>query len=311
MYMKITECIYSKKTIDFSRKYIIYGIEFKSSSFSIIKDINNPDVFILNFRFVNYDIIKNIHTSRLKNYFITLNKIIKVDKNLNIIEEKSPIVPFYLQTLVKNYNINYKKRIYGIEDVRFFNYNNKIKIIGTHEVNTSTTGILSGEYCYKSNNFLNTNYIKCGFNNHHVEKNWVYFEMNDDLRVIYKWYPLQIGLISNKNTLDMVKKIDMPIFFKKARGSTCGIKYNDEIWFICHFNDNAYYSHFFTVFDENMNLKKFSKNFTFEKNKIEFCIGFYIDKNDDFYIPYSVDDTKSKLGIYSLSTINNLPWHIV
>jgi hypothetical protein len=158
----------------------------------------------------------------------------------------------------------------------------------------------------------NINFIKPSFNYQEVEKNWVYFDSHGKLQIIYKWYPLQICEIDENNkNLNLIKEIDMPPFFKNARGSTCGLHYNDEIWFISHFNLNGYYSHFFVVFDKNMNLKKFSENFYFEGYKIEFCIGFCVDDNENFIIPYSINDSNTTIGIYDRSTINNLKWRYI
>ena len=100
----------------------------------------------------------------------------------------------------------------------------------------------------------------------------------------------------------------MPIFFKNMRGSTCGVEYNNEIWFITHFNIEQYgkYYHCFIVFDKNMKLLRFSDYFSFEGYEVEFCLGFIITENE-FLISYSIMDNYSKIGIYDKNyIINNL-----
>jgi hypothetical protein len=293
------------KTIELSQEVNYFKYKFKSGSFAIIKNVENTDEYILNFRCI----INNAYNSNLNNLLITINKILKLDKNYSIIDENKNIIPSLLPAIIRNKNAA-KKSIYGIEDMRIFNYNNKIKIIGSHQTKNNTLNIVSGNYNYLKNSLENVNILNHASNYQQIEKNWVYFEKNDTLQVIYKWYPLQICEINSTN-LNVVTEQKMPPFFKTARGSSCGVKYKNQLWFVVHFNTNGHYSHFFTVFDMNMKLIKFSKNFKFKGAKIEFCIGLYIDDNNNFLIPYSIHDTQSFLGIYHISMINKLPWKFV
>ena len=297
------------KTIELSRELNYLKCPFKSGSFAIIKNVENTEEYILNFRCINYNIINHAYISNLNDLFVTINKILKLDKNYNIIDENKNIIPFLLPTIIRNKNAA-KKRIYGIEDMRIFNYNNKIKIIGSHQNENNTLSVVSGNYNYVKNSLENITILKNTSNYQQIEKNWIYFENNDKLQVIYQWYPLQICEINSAH-LNVVREQNMPPFFKNGRGSSCGVKYNNQLWFVVHFNINGNYSHFFAVFDMNMKLKKFSKNFKFNGAKIEFCIGLYIDDNNNFLIPYSINDTHSFLGIYNLSMINSLPWRFV
>jgi hypothetical protein len=289
------------KMINLSQSLKYKDYDFNSGSFSIIKE---NDLYILNFRFVNYKINCNYIKNNRCDKFITITKILKMDQNFNIIDENKLIIPYYLQYTSKKNN----KKVIGIEDMRFFMYNNKIKIIGSHENNDLR--VVIGEYDYAQNKLINVNYIIPSFNYQSVEKNWTYVECNNKLQIIYKWDPLQICESDDTNKLNIIKEVIMPPFFKNARGSTCGVHYNNEIWFIVHFNNDGVYSHFFAVFDINMNLIKFSNKFLFEGNKIEFCIGLYIN-NDVFLIPYSINDTISKLGIYDIHLINNMQWKYI
>lgn len=293
------------KTMELSHELNYFKNKFKSGSFAIIKNIENPDEYILNFRCI----INDAYHSNLNNLFITINKILKLDKNFNIIDENKNIIPVLLPVIIRN-KFAITKRIYGIEDMRIFNHNNKIKIIGSFQNKNNTLNIVSGNYNYLKNRLENVNILNHTSNYQQIEKNWTYFENNDKLQVIYKWYPLQICEINSTN-LNVVTEQNMPPFFKNARGSSCGVKYKNQVWFVVHFNANGHYSHFFAVFDMNMKLIKFSKNFKFKGAKIEFCIGLYIDDNNNFLIPYSIHDTKSFLGIYHISMINKLPWRFV
>jgi hypothetical protein len=302
----------SEKIINLSYKFKLFNTEFNSGSFSIIPYLKG---YLINLRCINY---KKTNSEFLINTFnnyncITINKFIKLDLNFNKIDENKLIIPNLLSILIKKKNNNNIKRILGIEDMRMFVYNNKIKIIGSSELNNNLY-IISGDYDYLNNKLLNINYIKPTFNYQSVEKNWVYFINKNKLEIIYKWYPLQIcNLNINKKKfikdLNLIKEIPMCSFFKNARGSTCGVYYNNEIWFICHFNLNGSYSHFFVVFNIDMIPIRYSNVFYFEISKIQFCIGLYIMNNGTFLIPYSINDVESKLGIYNISTINNMIWN--
>jgi len=304
----------SDKIINLSYKFKIFNTEFNSGSFSIIPYSKG---YLINLRCINYKKTNSkflINTFNNYNY-ITINKFIKLDLYFNKIDENKLCIPKLLPYIIKKKNKNNKKnkKILGIEDMRMFVYNNKIKIIGSSELNNKLY-IITGEYDYLNNKLLNMNYIKPTFNYQSIEKNWVYFIHNNNLQIIYKWYPLQICKLNlNKNKfikdLNLIKEIPMCLFFKNARGSTCGVYYNNEIWFICHFNNNGSYSHFFVVFNIDMIPIRYSDVFNFNKNKVQFCIGLYIMDDGTFLIPYSINDVESKLGIYNISTINNMKWN--
>ena len=93
-----------------------------------------------------------------------------------------------------------------------------------------------------------------------------------------------------------------------------GVEYNNKIWFIVHKqdilknykNDNIIsYVHIFVVFDKNMNLIGFSKQFKFENTIVEYCIGMEV-YNDNFIIIYSTCDSSTKLSIFPVDYINSL-----
>lgn len=324
--MKLIKAV---KIINFSKKKIMFNSIFFSGSLSIIKNTKNLDEYIIMLRYVNYRLSdekgyqKTYGAGITINTAITINETFKLDKTLNIIHNNKPIIPKDLPILAKNYNFlnkYLKKNFIGIEDIKLFNHNEKIKIIGTWQEkycygDNNSTVIVTGDYDYNENKIFNLTKITPSFNFQEMEKNWVYFENeNNKLQVIYKWYPLQICEIVSNN-LNLIREIEMPPFFVGARGSTCGFKYKNEIWFILHFAiyekgakmlNNSYY-HFFAVFDTNMKLTKYSNRFKFEGRRIEFCIGLYIEK-DVFIIPYSVYDNSSRLGIYNMNSILNLQW---
>lgn len=308
----------SKRIFNLSMNYDIKNVIFTSGSFSITKsEETSEDTFLLNFRLhKNVALNKKIVMSKKNKFYnknphlnvnVSLNYFVKLNSNFTIIDENKILIPSSINEII--YSINrYNKYIIGIEDMKIFNFNGIIKIIGTSQNNNKQVKGIIGDYNYNENKIENVKYINVLFNKQKVEKNWVYFKnSNNELKIIYKWFPLQICSVI-KNNLILTRQIIMPDFFKNARGSTCGIYLNNEIWFICHSNENGNYYHFFSVFDTFMNLKKYSNKFKFEGCVVEFCIGFEI-KNANLIICYSLNDTVSKLALYDVSRLNELKWN--
>lgn len=293
----------SRRILNLSRIANFDKYTFFSGSFSITDDTIDKNNLLLNFRLYKRIKQKNKYVN------ISLNQIVKLTPNFTIIDEHKIIIPPLLKEITKNIN-RFDKYIIGIEDMRIFNYNGIIKIIGTGQHNNGETKIVTGNYDYETNEINDFNYINVQFNYQQVEKNWVYFKNDtDELKIIYKWFPLQICQIQDNNLI-LTNEIQMPMFFSNARGSTCGVEYNDEIWFICHTNENSSYFHFFVIFDKNMNLKRYSNKFKFEGRKIEFCIGFKIIQKN-IIICYSLNDIISKLALYNFCRLKELSWTFI
>jgi hypothetical protein len=129
--------------------------------------------------------------------------------------------------------------------------------------------------------------------------------------MVYDWFPMTIGEINDKNTLIIKYKKKTPTFFKKVRGSTNGIRIGDEIWFLCHvvsYDERRYYYHLFVVIDCNtFDIKRFSKLFTFECQKVEYTLGFiYIEELKQFMIGYSIMDKETKYVMISRAKVDAL-----
>jgi hypothetical protein len=291
----ILNCIYYKNLSFTENKEISNKIyNFNSSSATIIKTPNQN--FLLNVRNINYFLDKNGQSiMNGSNKIVTINTTIILDSFFNIIEKKDWI-PYYQ-------DIPY----IGIEDIRLFNFNNEIFFIGcSYNKNSNKVEIVSNKY--EINNDFIPLFIKPNFvTNLVTEKNWVFFNNNNDINVIYKWSPIYICKINYETCkLELVNtNSQVPDFFSKLRGSTNGIDYDNKIWFICHIQIFGCYLHIFVVFDKNMKLLGYSNFFNFEKKKVEYCIGM-ITNNNNFIITYSTLDKTTKLCIFPFIFVNNL-----
>lgn len=269
---------------------------FNSSSSCIIP---HNDGYLMNMRLVNYTIDNGGYYHNCDDHIITLNRYIKLTKEFMIVEEKL-------------FNSDFDNRRYiGIEDVKIFNDNNKIKFIGTGLHKNGHIGICYGDY-NKDSESLVPYEIKPTFNKSNCEKNWVYAIVNNETLIIYGWNPLQLCKINHNvegdnHTLDLIRTEEMPRLFKNIRGSTCGFNYKDEIWFIVHlvsYESPRHYYHLFVVFDNNMKLLRYSAPFKFEGEPIEYSVGLIVE-DSRVIVPYSVWDRTTKIAVYNKSYIDS------
>ena len=146
-----------------------------------------------------------------------------------------------------------------------------------------------------------------------IEKNWVLCsDNNEELKIVYNWFPFTTYDIGHGNMLINKTEQEMPPFFKHVRGSTNGIRVNNEIWFLCHlvsYEDRRYYYHILVSVDvETMKVNRWTKCFTFNKEKVEYVLGFVknIENENEFMIGYSKMDKTTEFTMVGKKTIENL-----
>jgi len=295
-------------------------IFYSSSSCLIPNPFENKNGYLMNVRYVNYLINNTGNYLNCDKHIITQNKYVELSKDFKIINEK------FLE-------FNFEDRRYiGVEDVRIFYdlYSKKTQFIGTGYHKNNTIGIVAGDYDTNENKLSSIVEIK-PFCQSNCEKNWVFVDYNKSINVIYKWHPLQICKINKeKELLELIETKEMPKIFSHARGSTCGFTYtkktslagnnndnNDninitfdetKIWFVLHmvsYETPRHYYHIIAVFDESMNLLRYSAPFKFHTEPIEYCLGLIVE-DDRVLITYSVWDRETRLGIYDKKYIDSI-----
>lgn len=232
-----------------------------------------------------------------------------------------------------SYDTTYDCRYQGPEDVRFFAYhdvNGKETVLynANRGVDDHTMCIEKGSvdlhhYALKDSQLVyKSEHFSMGSNERQIEKNWVMFtrqkDAEDTIHWVYKFSPLEIGIISSSEpgageetnssdstpgvfqTIHITPSSQLPRFFEDLRGSTNGVNISNEIWFICHlvsYEDRRFYYHVMVVLDaETMNLKSYTPLWTFEKQKVEYTLGFvYIEEVNSFIIGYSILDKQTKM----------------
>ena len=282
-----------------------------SSSSCLIQN-NNKDGYKMNVRYVNYHIDNNGSYLNCDKHIITINKYVELDKYFNVINDK------FLNLQFDN------RRYIGIEDVRIFNdiETQKMLFIGSGFHQNNKIGIVTGCYDIETN-CLNCSEITPNFKNSDCEKNWVFVEYKKSTHVIYSWHPLMICKMDlNLKNIELTEKREMPNFFSRIRGSTCGFKYikniyetknenvtiGEELWFVTHivsYENPRHYYHSIVVFDENMKLLRYSAPFKFEGDPIEYCLSIVVE-DEQVIINYSTWDRTTRIGIYDKKYIDSI-----
>jgi tetratricopeptide (TPR) repeat protein len=303
--------------------------KFRSSSSCLIP---SKDGYLVNVRYVNYYITQSGSYENCDKYIATLNKTLVFTRDFQVKDAKI-------------FELNFEDRRYiGVEDVRIFEdiKTSQILFTGTGFHQDYKIGIVCGNYDTESDKLIPTE-VKCSFNDSHCEKNWVFVDYNNSTHMIYNWHPLQICKLNEEKTvLNLVTTKEMPEFFSHIRGSTCGFTYykkivfeghrdsnsdsnsnsdghgdsdkiqlqiyEKEIWFIGHlvsYQNPRHYYHIIMIFDENMNLLRYSAPFKFEGTPIEYCLSMIVEE-DRVIINYSCWDRTTKIAIYDKKYIDSI-----
>jgi hypothetical protein len=142
-----------------------------------------------------------------------------------------------------------------------------------------------------------------------IEKNWVLFPENK--KMVYKWYPLTIGQIKDGNQFITTHTYPTLPFFKHIRGSCNGLEMDHigETWFLCHavsYEDRRYYYHIIVALDSDTGaLRRYTRFFTLEREKVEYILGFEKMANE-FLIGYSTYDNTTKYMTVPLKWFESL-----
>lgn len=281
----------------FSKQECNDGFYPSSPSFIFIGE----NKLLINVRCVNYAICED--GSYVYDGAITTENIM-FDYDLNTHQKMN------IRTL--EYNRDKDNHVYrGIEDIRLFHDGERVIYTGTRGYSYSHIGMETGE-------LVNLKYLQgkpflkeLDSGSPSCEKNWVCFQKNKELFYIYSWNPLVIGKKEMEN-MDLVFRPiytqEMKPIFKEIRGSTNGIWYNGELWFVCHrvsYESKRHYYHIIVCMDENFRIIRTSRFFTFEGQAIEYCLGFQYHSNN-LHFGYSVNDGSSKMMVVPIEEMYDM-----
>lgn len=252
-------------------------------------------------RYVSYKIDDQGNYVNLPN-IITKNVVAKI--NIESITWK------ITEEFVLDYDTSHDNLYVGLEDIRTLSHNDALYFTANRGLSESHITIEHGVVDMKQRR-VQSLFLEWPEDTNKIQKNWVMFSSRREPgpTFIHSWSPLRIGnaVITDAKTsedpsnahFNLTHTLPTPTFFKWVRGSTNGITLGDEIWFICHivsYETRRYYYHLFVVLDkETYAVKKYSPLFTFEKQPVEYTLGFvYFTKTDQLLIGYSVLDRETK-----------------
>jgi tetratricopeptide (TPR) repeat protein len=311
---------YSSFSLDIGNSNIIDKTDMISSTPSVCIDKSSGEL-VVNVRFINY---------RIGEHGEYINKDRIVTKNVVATFTNRSGQMIKTSEYELKYEASYDNLYVGLEDVRLHTANNGDILFNSNRgLSYECMVIEHGKLNLKSHQTVSTLVKKEG--QRAIEKNWVIFQDYGDnhVKMVYEWHPLTIGshrdhpehLIDGENRpitqLDCTTYIDTPPFFRWLRGSTNGLSLlnpadgSRELWFICHlvsYEDRRYYYHIFVVLDAvTYAVKRYSRLFTFEGEKVEYTLGFvYFDEKKEFMIGYSLLDRETKYMKVGLEEIERL-----
>ena len=230
------------------------------------------DGYLLNVRYVNYRILGHGGYD-FKN---TMGKITTLNKTYILGTDMSRLCENWIDK-VERPHLRYQ----GVEDVKVFEHNGELLFLGS--VEDPTTGAIRvghGTYtldkdCLVSLPFQSPLGRGC-------EKNWCYFhDAAGELRVMYDWSPLTVGKVVDGELELLTKNSEVPAFFRDVRGSTHGMRFGGELWFLCHianYTTPRTYYHLLVVLDgDTLELKRHSILFKFADESIEYALGLIVE----------------------------------
>lgn len=270
--------------------------------------LNINDTIVVNIRNVNYTLyhselnkfehrwgpLSYIHPEH-DNHLRTTNYISVLNDNLDS--------QFISKVDTSSLDIEPLWDFVGLEDARLINWNNKLFLCGVRR-DTTTNGqgrMELSEIIFDNNTIreISRFRIPSPNENEYCNKNWMPI-----LSMPYhfiKWCnPLEIVIADpiQKTCSTVLNSSSFIPGFPDWRGSSQVIKLENAYLSIIHEtnlyrskigNKDATYRHRFLVWDNNWNLIKISKIFSFLNTKIEFCCGMDIYK-DNLLITFGIQD---------------------
>ena len=188
--------------------------------------------------------------------------------------------------------------IVGLEDIRLFQSGAIIRFFATtrHLDPNYRNRIATGEYDTINRKMIVTKVFDSPFGAE-CEKNWIAFNEHS---IIYSWSPIRLYSYPE---MKLEKTISTPKIFNHFRGSSAPVKYCGLNWLVTHsviYENPRTYMHYLVALDDSANPVMWSLPFSFEGEKIEYCLSLDIkDGIVDFY--YSTWDSSSKRMSISFS----------
>jgi tetratricopeptide (TPR) repeat protein len=261
--------------------------EFYSCNPSIV---SYKDGYLMNLRMANHKITSTggYTVGTMDNKIVTYNIRMKLDKEFKCVEE-TELLPALTDT-----------QYLGCEDIRLLEGEEVLYAGMTQDPVTKALVMGSGVYT----DYMELPYSACKSPMGRMcEKNWpLVRKVDGSVGFVYEWFPLTIldrsGSIISKNA-------NVPSWFRHLRGSSCGVRWKNELWFLTHIVANVanaprIYYHMIVVLNaDTLDYVRNSYMFQLDgETTVEYALGLVIQEGN-VIISYSKMDREALIGIYS------------
>lgn len=283
--------------------------EEKFDNTNFIYNASIPIIYIKNNEII-------IHLEYNHYYYQEGNKTRSVIKNHSLFSQST--IDIHLENHKEETLYTFENKT--AHNLRLIQYNDSIYyIVDLLNEQSSQFYISSNEFIIE-NDRINVNCInQTKYCNKENVNDISFFQYNNELAIVYSWFPLQIGKINYTDIRVVINtiKYNTPRWFEDITSATTGVSINDEIWFIlCKKNFNKHnkkwyfsHKHIFAIFDSDMNIKKYSEFFSFDNHQNEFCKSFVI-KDDQIIIGYGLSNTECYIANYEIDSLfTQLKWY--
>jgi hypothetical protein len=310
--IKIPAWLYSKPLSDISKKQLYnYPSVYDETQYyeTSASHIFFQGRHILNTRFVNYFLLEGgqYYMANKNGFIITKNVVSELDADtMNPISHNM----FSDDTVgleEPEYPENEGCNVYGLEDIRLYEYNNKLRFIATNRNYSPIykNRMVVGDYNIENLSYDNCRLIDSPFNSQY-EKNWIPICYNGEECFIYSWFPMDIyRFCSESNSIEHVCRhmntMTAPNFYR-VRGSSTFVDFGDVLIGVVHFSEETVprqYYHMLVSLEKNTYKPlRYSETFYFQYIGVEFCTGFcikdgsyvfWVSKKDRNACKFSVD----------------------
>jgi len=206
--------------------------------------------------------------------------------------------------------VNRGGSIYGLEDIRLYECGGELRFIATN-INYSEVGrnrMIRGKYNIEARTYDDCIVIIPPEKDSWCEKNWIPIIKDQKEYFIYKWWPFEIGTVSDTtNQLEICYQFNHRTpFFTRVRGSTPFLETAEGYLGVVHFSEEKHprqYFHLLVLLDkETFRPLRYSNHFFFNNVSIEFCIGFSII-GEEYHFWISNFDRDPELVVVSKGSI--------
>lgn len=259
------------------------------------------DGFLLNLRFVNYNLTQFGQYLPNEKFWTSVNKALLLDRSLRVVREHwfDQVAPSEV-------------RFQGVEDVRLMDHFGRLIFSGTvFPTQASRTQYSVGVGAYDFSRHQLSSTPLSSPSNSREEKNWAFFHRADGaLFAVHTWAPLTVISVWPTVEVNAVQTA-VPELLRHMRGSSNGARVGgSEIWFVTHVvlpgNGLRDYLHFLVVLDaETLQFRRHSKAFKFAGALVEFALSLVVTSETVMFSFSQWDRTAAVLSI-NRSVVNDL-----